>query len=321
VRVGNSLFDEECVLSGVPQGSVLGPILFILFVNDIGNFIGKNSQVKLFADDLKSYSCVFNEQDLLIFARSLSAINAWAEAWQLPIAFQKCNYMQISNNKANIFPVFAIGTHVIHEISETKDLGVFFDSNLSFKTHISSVIANAKQRLFLIHKSFIASEPAALILAYKTYVLPILDYCSPVWSPHHVSEIKRLESVQRLFTRRLRGFQSLSYADRLTKASLCTLEYRRLRADLVLCYKMLHGLTCVSDITKFFVRDVETNTRGHNWRLRAERPRLESRLNFFAYRTVKVWNCLTYEAVNAESVSVFSKCLSRINLTMFLKIK
>ena len=124
-----------------------------------------------------------------------------------------------------------------------------------------------------------------------------------------------------MFTKRLKGFGELSYADRLNKASLCSLELRRLRADLILCYKLLHGLTSVADITKFFVRDVTLNTRGHNWRLRADRPRLDTRLHFFAYRVVKVWNCLSYESVNADSVVAFRNCLSMENLSGYLICK
>ena len=82
------------------------------------------------------------------------------------------------------------------------------------------------------------------------------------------------------------------------------------KADLVLCYKLLHGLTIVSDINKFFTIDVGTQTRGHNWRLRADKPRLDSRLHFYAYRTARVWNSLSFDTVNAESVRVFINSLS-----------
>ena len=321
VRIGNGFSDEKPVGSGVPQGSVLGPVLFILFVNDISTSIGNNSQTKLFADDLKSYNRVSNDQDLLSFSQSLKSISVWAEAWQLPIAYQKCNFMKISNSNSNQLPVFTLGPHVLHEITETKDLGIFFDNNLSFATHINSVAANAKKRMFLIHKSFTSRDPSSLLLAYKTYVLPILDYCSPVWSPYHLADIKKLESVQRLFTKRLNGYRGLTYAERLNKASLCSLECRRLKSDLVLCYKLLHDLTTISDISKFFVRVSTSNTRGHSWRLRADKPRLETRLHFYAYRTAKVWNKLSSLTVEANSVAVFKGHLEKENLSKFLKLK
>ena len=93
-----------------------------------------------------------------------------------------------------------------------------------------------------MHKCFLTKDPIVLILAYKTYVLPILDYCSVVWSPHEITDIKRIESVQRMFTKRLAGYSELSYSDRLVKAGLCSLELRRLLSDLIYCYKIVHGL-------------------------------------------------------------------------------
>ena len=95
VRNGNGFSDEKPVGSGVPQGSVLGPVLFILFVNDISTSIGNNSQTKLFADDLKLYNHVSNDQDLLSISQSLKSISVWADAWQLPIAFQSYNFIKI----------------------------------------------------------------------------------------------------------------------------------------------------------------------------------------------------------------------------------
>ena len=112
--------DEKPVGSGVPQGSVLGPVLFILFVNDISTSIGNNSQTKLFADDLKSYNRVSNDQDLLSFSQSLKSISVWAETWKLPIAYQKFNFMKISNSNSIQLPVFTLGPHVLHEITGQK---------------------------------------------------------------------------------------------------------------------------------------------------------------------------------------------------------
>ena len=156
-----------------------------------------------------------------------------------------------------------IGDHVLDEINELKNLGVIFKNDLSFTNHITGVVTTARQRLFLLHKCFLTKDPKILIRAFKTYVLPILDYCSQIWSPHRSRDIDRLESVQRMFTKRLRGYQNLSYSARLTKAGLSSLELRRVRADLVLCFKMLHCLIDLSNSAQLFVVDKNSRTRGH----------------------------------------------------------
>src|ERR1044072_8316138 len=117
-------------------------------------------------------------------------------------------------------------------LTGVKDVGVFFDSKLTFTTHISQIVAKAKQRIFLLFRAFVTKKPHLLLLGYKSYILPILDYCSTVWSPCTILDIKMLESVQRFFTRRIPGLQFLTYAERLRFLDIPSLELRRLRADL-----------------------------------------------------------------------------------------
>ena len=123
-----------------------------------------------------------------------------------------------------------------------KDLGVMFNSHLSFDNHTTSIIAKAKQRIHLLKKSFINSNSLVLVKGYKIYILPILEYCSPVWSPSALCDILRLESVQRSFTKSLPVYNNLTCAERLSKSGLCSLEQRRLYADLILFYKIIHKL-------------------------------------------------------------------------------
>ena len=136
---------------------------------------------------------------------------------------------------------FSLGGCATQKLSEVKDLGVYMDNKLHFYKQITAVVSKAKQRLYLLKKCFVACSVDKLILGFKLYVLPILDYCSSVWSPHCAKDIVRLESVQRGFTKKLSGYKNLSYAERLTRAGLCSLELRRLRTNLCLCYKFLHS--------------------------------------------------------------------------------
>ena len=203
---------------------------------------------------------------------------------------------------------FTLAGSTLSEVHEIKDLGILFDSKLSFSAHISKIIGCAKQRLFLLYKCFITKDSALLIKAFTIYVRPMLEYCSQVWSPYTKHDVDRIESVQRLFTKRLRGFEGLSYPERLIKANLNSLELRRVRADLILCYKMLHNLICI-DMKLFFYKDNNDKTRGHSFKLRSNIPRLDTRKNFFGCRIVSIWNQLSRKTVEAQSADSFKKNL------------
>jgi len=122
----------------------------------------------------------------------------------------------------------------LSESTEVNDLGVLFNSTLNFACHINSIISKAKQRLFLLRKSFVNSNDNILVLAFKTYVLPLLEYCSPFWSLSTVTHVLQIETVQRSFTKSLNSCYGLQYKDRLNKCGLFSLEQRRLIAYLVL---------------------------------------------------------------------------------------
>jgi len=150
--------------------------------------------------------------------------------------------MKISNKPFDIVSKnYHLSNSCVPDTTEIKDLDIIFNTQLDFSNHITSLIKRSKQRLFLLYKCFLTKDPAALVLAYKAYELPLFDYCSQIWSPHEITDIKRIESVQRLFTKRLSGYSFLSYDQRLIKAGLCSLELRRLRCDLIFCFKILHG--------------------------------------------------------------------------------
>jgi len=129
----------------------------------------------------------------------------------------------------------------LHNVSTVKDLGIFVDDRLTFNCHINNIVARASVRANLIHKCFTSKDITTMIRAFVVYVRPLLEYAFPVWSPYLLKDIKRVESVQRRFTKRLCGMSYLSYASRLKALSLHTLEYRRLQHDLIYVYKILFG--------------------------------------------------------------------------------
>ena len=195
--------------SGVPQGSVLGPILFIVYINDLPSVFPPSVVSKYFADDAKLYTEICNVDDVDTLQSSLDNLVIWSNSWQLSISITKCCTIDFKNNKNkdDTFYDNTIDREEIDNVLKMKDLGVYFDSNLSFKSQINYVMITAKQRIFLLFRCFLIKDLKSLLLGCKSYILSILNYCSPVWSPSSVGDVLQLESVQRMFTKKFRALK------------------------------------------------------------------------------------------------------------------
>ena len=144
-----------------------------------------------------------------------------------------------------------------------------------------------------------------------------MEYASPVWSPHLLGDIDHIESVQRRFTKSLRGLKDKSYFERLNLSNLESLELRRLKADLYLTFSLLHGLLDFN-FTKFFELRTDKRTRGHPFKLVVGSFSKNCRKYFFANRVVNVWNSLPAELVMSTTLTCFKKKLINFDLTTFL---
>jgi len=319
VNISGFMSEIVHITSGVPQGSVLGPTLFLLFINDIDDILfGTSVCMKLFADDVKLYSSFTHSlHDLQVVCDRLAT---WAEKWQLRIAFDKCSVHRISNrdsvNVTVCSPKYKIGAHVLHWSDETRDLGVIIDKKLNFNSHVSAVAHKAHVRASLILRTFQTRDPVILTKAFITYVRPILEYCTSVWSPHAISNINKIESCQRWFTKRIKGMFGMQYSERLACLNLESLQIRRLKCDLSLCYKIIHNeITILSD--DFLVFSDVTRTRGHCYKLFKGCSRVNAHKYFFSNRITEIWNALPSAVVEASSLNVFKRMLDSVDLTKY----
>ena len=231
------------------------------------------------------------------------------------MAVNKCSVLCIGKSFGNID--FFIGNEILPCNMTVLDLGVTIDKKLNFSMHVNNIVRVAHSRANLIVKCFVSNDPHSLIKAFITYVRPLVEYCSPVWSPHSVSLIDQLESVQRRFTKRLNGLKTLTYTDRLAKLNLASLELRRLHADLCLCFKIVHGHIALK-CDDFFDINVNSVTRGHNLKLSVKCSSLNVRQHFFTNRVVAPWNSLASGVVNAVSVQSFKQMLKGQDLSCFV---
>ena len=287
-RVGNSLSEIKELISGVIQGSCLGPLLFLLYVNDVTRILDNCVEAKLYADDIKLYTHIETIVDEFRLQNNLNKLVKWAEAWQLSVSYSKCAAIDlgISKKNASVSTSYFIGNHRVVRVALANDLGVTVDEQLHFTKHINIIARKAHTRCSLILKCFQSKNVDCLLRAYLTYVRPTLEYNSPVWNPHFVKDIRTLESVQRRFTKKLNGLHDLTYEQRLQVLNLDSLEVRRIRADLVLTFKIIRGISRVK-ISDFFTVSTATKTRGHCYKLSMPKVRTDIRKYFLVPESLR----------------------------------
>jgi len=231
-RVNDFLSAVRDLLSGVIQGSVLGPLMFLIYINDLAELLASfNIKIKLFADDVKLYVKVVGPVDESELQNALSALMSWANIWQLSVSIDKCCVFNIG--KGVVPSQFYVNDLLLPTVSSCRDLGVTINTDLSPSLYINDIVRKARTRANMIHRCFVSQNVTLLVRAFITYVRPLLEYNCVVWSPSLMRDITLIEQVQRRFIKRLRGYGNISYAERLKLLNLDTLEVRRLKFDLI----------------------------------------------------------------------------------------
>jgi hypothetical protein len=238
----------------------------------------------------------------------------WAALWQLNIAFHKCNVLSLGYG--NPLHSYSLGGTDIATVNEIRDLGVMVDSGLKFSSHCSSIANKATNRVSVIFRAFESTDMSVLLRAYITYVRPLLEFETYVWNPHLVKNIECIEKVQRYFTRRLYNrcsFPRIEYCERVSELALDTLQVRRVKTDLVMCFKILHGFVDIEREVFFTLRGA-ARTRGNPLTLVHNKIRLDVAKFFFTNRICEKWNSLADDVVLSNSVEAFRAKIDRLNL-------
>ena len=194
----------------------------------------------------------------------------------------------------------------LEQVTSEKDLGVTVDNKLLFREHISKKSAIANRNLGIIFKSFTYLDKEMFLCLYKSLVRPHVEYATTVWSPMYKKDAVILENIQRRATRMVNCLKHLPYNERLKKLGIPSLEYRRLRADVIEVYKIVNQIDRIP-IDKFFTINDEISTRNNGLKLFKKRSRLNVRANVFSNRVVNAWNLLPCEVVLAPFKSRLNK--------------
>ena len=311
VAVNGAESNVGSVLSGVPQGTVLGPLLFVIYINDMLDSI--SSEGLLFADDTKVFHQICSKQDSLKLQSDIDKLEAWTKIWLLRFNADKCHVLTMGKFE-NILHThrYKIGGKELEHVFEEKDLGVLVDSDLSFEEHITAKVKKANQITGLIRRSFTYLDGKSFVKLYTALVRPHLEYAQSVWSPQSKKLTDLIENVQIRATKLVDHIGNLDYSERLQLLNLPTLAFRRLRGDLIEMYK--HFAKYDREIVSESFQPKERLNRRHRLQVHERKAKDGIRgvqTNSFYYRIAKHWNNLPAEVVEAPSVDVFKNRLDK----------
>ena len=294
------------VRSGVPQGSVLGPLLFLIYINDLDT--GLVSKISKFADDTKLGANAASPTAVEDLQQDLDKIGEWSEAWQMPFNTDKCTVMHIgrTNRSAN----YSLLGSQIPTTNLEKDLGVYISADLKSSRQCIEVEKKANKVLGYIGRQFKYREKEIILPLYNTLVRPLLEYAVQFWSPSLVQDIRRLEKVQARATKMITSIRHKGYHRRLRDLKLFTLEKRRLRGQLIETFKILKGFNNIDHRNLFTLN--EHPTRNHGLKLQPKRFNTQPCGELMTYKIVNVWNRLPPTVIASGSVDTFKRRLDRI---------
>ena len=306
------------VLSGVPQGSVLGPLLFLVYINHLPSFL--INKCKFFADDLKIYLNVRHQNilhaalDLSSCQKDINSILEIAGSWGLKLNVNKCSVLRFERQRVSVcesvgaLAIYNVGGSDLAFSSNCRDLGVMVDNKLKFHSHIRSVTSKAAGLSVNLLGATLCRSREFMVTLFISHIRPLLEFSSCVWNVGYVMDSVLLERVQRRWTKKIDGLEDLPYESRLRELNLYSIKGRLLRADLIKYWKIFHSksVICPEDI---FVLPSSSSTRGHRYKLAHVCCSLECRKRFFSIRRVVIWNSLSDEVVGLDSLDSFKRAL------------
>ena len=301
------------VISGVPQGTVLGPLLFLLFINDLPDNI--TSKTRLFADDCIVYRTILTATDTEILQDDIYKLAEWEKTWGMNFHPQKCSVLTATRSRSPIHHPYTLKGQVLERSQSTKYLGVDIQSDLSWIHHIDRITKKSNNMLGFLRRNLRTSNQETKTNAYVAMVRSNLDYCATVWNPHQKDQVRKVEMVQRraarYATNRYRNTSSVG--SMLDELGWETLENRRKKLQLTLIYKVVNDLVdipCHQYLTPMTTRTRSTHTKKY----RQYSTKTNSLKYSFFPRTVPVWNCLPASVAEAPSLVSFKRELSTVSI-------
>jgi hypothetical protein len=313
VAVNNEMSEESEVESGIPQGTIMGPPLFTIFIDDIDDFVKLIELLIKFADDNKGFKIIETEQDRVKLQQALDSLCNWANTWSMQFNVAKCKIMHVGRANPG-HKYYMYGTELT-EVEEEKDVGVIIHKSLKPAGQCAKSANTAGAVLRLIQRNFHYRDRNVFVKLYKQYVRPHLEFSTPAWAPWTVADINILENVQRKAVGMVSGLKSKVYEERCAELGLKTLEARRYEQDMALVYKFYKGVGKLEP-GKLFNKIPErtgpvTRLASHGSNFAVPVSRLDVRKNSFAVRSVQKWNELPPQIKESTTCDKFKRALKK----------
>ena len=304
VIINGDINSLTSVTSGIPQGTVLTPLLFLCYINDITKDISPS--IKLYADDVLIYNIINSEEDCVKLQNDLNILNEWAMTWKMFFNPTKCEFLRVTNKKNTINFQYFIQSTSIREVQQAKYLGVTINNNLSWSDHITNISNKANSVVGFLRRHFNQCLTKTKSALYLSLVRPILEYT--VWAPHYHTDIYQLEAVQRRTARFAMNCYNhhQSITKMLHSLEWSTLVKRRNHSKIIMMYKIVHKIVHIQpDIPITYSNAV--NTRGHHLKMLQLATRVDAYLYSFFPSAVKLCNSLPSNLIESPSLDNF-KC-------------
>ena len=310
VSISGKLSAPRDVTSGVPQGSVLGPILFLIYVNSL--MAGAECSWKAFADDFKLSACVPSQAHLdstgSALQRDLNRLFQACGTHNLVLNNTKTVVMRFGDKVDAPRPLYSLGGSELVVVKSYKDLGVVVDDKLRFHGHVRKIVNSAGGLISELLRSTVCRDPKFMVQLFASHIRPIIDYCSCLWNVGWRGDKTLLESLQRRWTRQIHGLSHHAYEDRLKESGLYSVSGRLARLDLIKVWKAFSGNEQVN-LDRLFQRARYEGTRGHGLKLSMPRSSTELGRRLLGSRCVFPWNALPADVVESDSLNAFKRKL------------
>ncbi|GAB0185824.1 hypothetical protein GRJ2_001047700 [Grus japonensis] len=289
------------MISEVPQGLILGPTLFNIFISDLDD--GIKCTLMKFADDTKLSGEVDTSEGRATLQEDLDRqTEEWANKNLMKFNKDKCKVLHLGKHNPGV--KHRLGSTWLESSSVERDLEVLVDNKLNMSEQCAAAAKKANRMLGCINKGITSRGKEVIIPLYSVLVRPHLEYCVQFWSPPYKKDVDRVERVQRRATRMIKGLGSLPYEESLQELGSFSLEKRRLRSVLITIFQYLKG-GYKEDGDSLFIRSHVEKTRGSGCKLLLGRFQLDSRGKFFTMRTISHWNNLPREVVDSPTLDTF----------------
>lgn len=307
VAIDNHLSQPLDVYSGVPQGLVLAPLLFLMYINDTQFAIKNSIQMRLFADDCVAYTVVHNSDDQIELHNSLQTINSWCNTWGMKLNTSKPHYISFTNKKLPLNFTYSIGSSIINKSDQVKYLGNKLTPNLNWEPHISTICQKAEGKLFFLKRKLRTAPPHLKLNAYKTLIRPCLEYADLIWSPHQKRLINKIERIQKLAVRFVYSDykRQSSISGQIARANLKSLSQRRAISRLKFIYELYHGHFQIT--RSHYLQDPpKRSTRlNHSKTIYSPPSRVNVHKHSLYPSAISQWNKLTNDIVCCNNIDSF----------------